>query len=174
MNQLTPEQLEWCEKHLRRGKWKVNPRGLIDVEGSVILRNQDFQHLPVSFGRVSGGFDLEGCRQLLTLEGSPWEVGGYFDCQKCVSIKTLEGAPQRVYSWFSCDGCKGLLTLKGAPQSVGGNFHCGNCESLPEWVHSLVYDYNTNKIKLWKEFLELHDKFLQKPNLAQAKNLGLF
>ena len=194
MKPLTSEQLEWCEKHLPEGKWKINNEGLVDVEGSVNFVNQNFQRLPVSFGRVSGGFDLEGCKNLLTLEGGPREVGGYFDCRGCISLKTLdgapqkvglsfdcrrctglqtlEGAPQNVDSWFSCEECTDLRNLKGAPQHVGG-FWCDGCVSLPEWVHSLANDFNEKKIS-WEEFLQTYDKFLQKPKLGQAKNLGLF
>ena len=173
MKQLTPQQLEWCEEYLPKGKWKVNPEGLVDVEDSVSLRRQDFQKLPVSFGKVSGCFDLEGCRQLLTLEGSPREVGNYFDCGSCISLKTLKGAPQRVGRWFGCEGCIGLETLKGAPQYIKGVFWCEGCTRLPEWAHSLVIDFRANRIS-WKKLLEIHDKFLKKPNLGQAKNLGLF
>ena len=169
MNQLTSEQLEWCEKHLPEGKWKVNEEGLVDVKSDVILRFRIFQRLPVAFGKVSGHFDLEGCKQLETLEGSPREVGGYFDCQRCISLKTLEGAPQQVGEFFDCRRCTSLQSLEGAPQRVGESFRCEGCTGLPEWVHELTKEFNEEKIT-WEEFL----KFLEKPRLAQAKNLGLF
>ena len=195
MNQLTSEQLKWCEKHLPKEKWKVNSQGLVDVEGNALLHNQTFQKLPVAFGRVSGHFDLEGCEQLLTLEGSPREVGEYFDCQGCISLKSLEGAPQRVSGGlycngctglqslkgapesvgksFWCNGCTGLQSLKGAPESVGKSFWCEGCTSLPEWVYGLAKELDDGKIT-WEELLQTHDKFLEKPQLVQAKNLGLF
>ena len=195
MNQLTPEQLEWCEQHLPEGLWKVNSQGLVDVEGNVDLRMQKIQRLPVNFGKVSGHFDIEGCKQLETLEGSPREVGFYFDCQGCVSLHSLKGAPQQVNSSFGCSyctglqtlegaprhvgdsfvcrGCTGLLNLKSAPQSVGNSFRCEECTGLPEWVHSLADDFSDGKIT-WEELLQTHDKFLRKPKLGQAKNLGLF
>ena len=173
MNQLTSEQLKWCEKHLPKEKWKVNSQGLVDVEGNALLHNQTFQKLPVAFGRVSGHFDLEGCEQLLTLEGSPREVGEYFDCQGCISLKSLEGAPQRVSGGLYCNGCTGLQSLKGAPESVGKSFWCEGCTSLPEWVYGLAKELDDGKIT-WEELLQTHDKFLEKPQLVQAKNLGLF
>ena len=173
MNQLTPEQLEWCDNYLSAGSWKVNSEGLVDVEGDVYLRNQEFQHLPVAFGKVSGLFDLEGCKQLLILEGSPRKVGEWFDCKGCTSLQTLVGAPLIVRRWFRCDGCTGLQSLEGAPQSVGGRFWCEECTGLPEWMHGLVNDFNEKKIS-WEEFLQLNEKFLQNPKLVQAKNLGLF
>ena len=195
MKQLTPEQLEWCEKHLPEGLWKVNPEGLVDVEGKVDLVNQNFQRLPVAFGRVSYYFDLEDCKQLLTLEGSPREVGEWFDCSGCIALPSLEGAPQKVGTWFSCDGCKALETLKGSPQLVGTLFSCSGCKGLqsldgvsqqvgrnlilegctglPEWVHSLAKDFRKRQIS-WGELLQFYEKLLHQPKLSQAKNLGLF
>ena len=194
MNHLTPEQLKWCEKHLPEGKWKVNSQGLVDVEGDVNFSNRKFRKLPVPFGRVNGDFDLDGCKQLMTLdgsprevsgyfdckgcisletlEGSPWEVGGWFSCLGCTRLQTLEGAPQRIGSWFNCMGCTSLQSLEGAPQSIGTSFFSKGCTSLPEWVHELAKEFNERKI-FWEELLELHEKFLQKPKLGQAKNLGL-
>ena len=195
MNQLTAEQLKWCEQHLPEGRWKLNTEGLVDVKGNVDLNEQNFQRLPVPFGRVNGHFDLEGCTQLLTLEGSPLEVGGWFDCGGCISLQSLKGAPQKVGEWFGCEGCTGLESVEGAPQyvklsfwcrgctkleslegvpqHVGESLDCDDCTSLPEWVHSLANDFNDEKIS-WEEFLKLHEKFIQKPKLAQAKKLGLF
>ena len=150
-SKLTSKQIKWCKQHLPEGKWKVNPEGLVDVEGDVFLRHQKFQKLPVLVGRVKGRFALDGCKQLLTLEGSPQKVGGWFDCDGCISLQSLTGAPQSVGRWFTCEGCTGL----------------------PEWVHELVNDFDEEKIT-WKELLQTHDKFLEKPQLVQAKNLGLF
>lgn len=170
---MTPEQLEWCEQHLPTGRWKVNEEGLVDVEGNVDFGYQKFKRLPVAFGRVSGCFDLECCKQLLTLEGSPREVGGYFDCQGCTSLQSLKGAPQIVKQWFNCEGCTGLQSLEGAPQSMGGWFNCSDCIGLPGWVYGLSKEFNKEKIS-WKELLQLHEKLLYRPKLGQAKNLGIF
>ena len=173
MNQLTPEQLKWCKQHLPKGNWKVNEEGLVDVEGEVYLRGQiTLQEFPVPFGKVSGWFDIEGCENLLTLEGGPREVGGYFDCRGCISLKNLKGAPKEVNGSFWCHRCTGLQSLEGAPRHVSRGFACDNCTGLPDWVHSLAKDYNENKIS-WEELLQLNEKFLQKPKLLQAKNLGL-
>ena len=173
MAELTTEQLEWCEQHLPKGKWKVNSQGLVDIEGNFSLRDKTLQRFPVSFGDVSDSFWCSHCTGLQSLEGAPRSVGGGFWCEGCTGLESLEGAPQRVGHWFSCNDCTGLETLEGVPGSVGEAFYCKGCTGLPEWVHSLANDFNEKEIT-WEELLQAYEKFLQKPKLGRAKNLGLF
>jgi hypothetical protein len=110
---------------------------------------------------------------LKTLEGAPQKVGGSFDCKGCTGLKTLEGAPQKVGGSFDCKGCTGLKTLEGAPQEVGIRLDFADCTGLLQWVHDLLKEYEKKEI-MWKELLQTHEKFLKRPNLVKAKNLGLF
>ena len=149
MKQLTPEQLAWCEQNL--AKWEINDEGLIDVYKPVILSGENFQKLPVHFGKATQSFDLSGCKELVTLEGAPHIVEGWFDCRSCKNLKSLEYIPKIVGTWFGCFGC----------------------ETLPEWTHALANSQLKKELN-WEEFLHAYEKLLQKPKLVQAKNLGLF
>jgi hypothetical protein len=130
MKELTKEQLEWCNRHLPKRRWKVNSQGRVDVKGDVDLAGLNFEKFPVPFGKISGSFNCSGCRSLTTLEGAPREVTEGFYCGGCTSLTSLEGAPQVVAGSFYCHGCTSLTTLKGAPQEVTGDFFCDGCTSL--------------------------------------------
>jgi hypothetical protein len=150
MKLLTREQLEWCEKNLITGRWKVNPEGRIDVRGNVDLQKQTFKKFPVPFGKIIGGsfycptsleslegapqsvsreFNCDNCFNLKSLEGAPKKVKT-FNCRNCRTIKDLKGAPQGEVEEFDCSGCRELLSLDGAPQKVSKRFWCGGCVRL--------------------------------------------
>jgi hypothetical protein len=148
---LTKEQLEWCEKHLTRNKWKVNSEGRVDVEDHVdldiqIYRERDYKKIPVPFGIVEGFFSCSGWPNLVSLENSPIGVWGGFYCSDCTSLKTLEGAP---------------LNIQGV-------IHIENCPALDPLHKEIANDYNDGKID-W----ETAHRFIHRPKLAQAHSLGL-
>ncbi len=116
---LTLEQEEFLNEYTR-GTWRVNPEGLVDIEGGFNCYNKGLKDLKgVKFGRVSGDF---GCSRnsLESLEGAPREVGGGFYCSGN-SLKTLEGAPQKVDVAFLCFD-NPLHSLEGVPETIRGEF----------------------------------------------------
>jgi hypothetical protein len=132
MKELTEEQLAWCEKHLPKGKWKINSRGSVDVEGDVRIgrwtRAEGDLGFPVPFGRVSGSFDCSENTLLKTLKGSPEECESFF-CYGCTQLTTLEGGPTTVANNFDCSSCTGLKNLIGAPEVVIF-LDAGRCKEL--------------------------------------------
>jgi len=118
---LTPEQVEFLNQHVR-GSWRVNPEGLVDVEGDFDCSKSDLNDLMgVRFGRVTGNFYCSW-NKLTTLEGSPREVRGNFHCHTN-KLTSLDGAPQKVGGDFNCYGNR-ITSLEGAPQEVKGSFIC--------------------------------------------------
>ncbi len=172
MKELTKKQLEWCEKYLMRGKWKVNSHGRVDVESDVFFchryENRKLEKFPIEFGKVTGRFDCSGCTSLTSLEGAPQVVTKSFDCHGCTSLTSLEGAPQRVTRGFDCRGCTSLTSLEGAPQKNAGGFYCDGCTSLDPLHLSIVTDYNDDKID-WPTAYKL----IHRPKLSKAYSLGL-
>lgn len=99
----------------------IHPDGTVDVEGDVSVPHATTE-LPVTFGRVTGGFYCNGTN-LKSLKGAPKYVGGAFDCTYARHLESLVGAPGYVGSRFYCCRTK-ITSLEGAPGYVGGTFHC--------------------------------------------------
>ena len=99
----------WCEE-MGIEKYTINSKGEIDVEGSVSLDRRDFKELPYKFGRVNGWFDMDYCKNLISLKNCPKYVGGDFGCDHCPKLDSLEGCPQEVGGEFFCRFCKRKFT----------------------------------------------------------------
>ena len=111
-NQVNKSDIEsWCEK-MGIENYTINHKGEIDVDDSVRLANKDFKELPYKFGVVKGYFNLEGCKNLISLKNCPYFVGDSFVCDKCSKLESLEGCPTKVENHFWCKGCKRKFTMK--------------------------------------------------------------
>ena len=95
----------WCEE-MGIQNYTINSKGEIDVDGEVDLRRNIFKELPYKFGKVNGRFDMEGCKNLISLKNCPDEIGGYFDVSTCNKLESLEGCPKEVGEDFYCYKCK--------------------------------------------------------------------
>ena len=95
----------WCDE-MGIKNYTINSKNEIDVDGSVNLKNNDFEELPYKFGRVTGYFCLEGCKNLTSLKNCPDYVNGYFDINYCSKLDSLEGCPKEVKGIFWCKNCK--------------------------------------------------------------------
>ena len=128
---------------------------VVDVDGNLIIKNHDIYTLTSDlfiFGKVTGSFDCEGCKKLISLKGAPIKVGWSFDCEGCDNLTSLEGAPKEVRGYFNCSRCKKLTSLEGAPKIVQGHFYCNDCSNLkslegaPEKVGTNFYCFNCNNL----------------------------
>ena len=95
----------WCEE-MDIKDYTINSKGEIDVRGEVDLRHNTFKELPYKFGKVNGRFDMEGCKNLISLKNCPNEIGRYFDVSVCKKLESLEGCPKEVGEDFYCYNCK--------------------------------------------------------------------
>ncbi len=130
---LTPEQEEFLNE-CTRGTWRVNPEGLVDIEGAFDCDGKGLKDLKgIKFGRVTGDF-ICSSNSLKTLEGAPREVGGDFWCTNNL-LKTLEGAPRKVDGRFLCLN-NPLQSLEGAPEIIGGEFYSDEL-NVPEGQWSI-------------------------------------
>ena len=100
-----------CEEMNIRN-YTINSQGEIDVDGYVYLGIKDFNELPYKFGRVTGYFDIDYCKNLISLKNCPDEVGGGFSCRYCTKLDSLEGCPKEVGGTFYCRRCKRKFTPK--------------------------------------------------------------
>ena len=101
----------WCEE-MGIKNYTINSQGEIDVDGSVDLMKRDLKELPYKFGKVNGGFSLNGNPNLTSLKNCPKEVGGYFSCSSCKKLDSLKGCPKYVGGDFYCVSCKREFTKK--------------------------------------------------------------
>ena len=106
---LKAEIEAWCEE-MGIENYTINSQGEIDVDGNVWLINKDFKELPYKFSRVTGYFDVDSNKNLISLKNCPDFVGGSFNCSLCRKLDSLEGCPKEVGSDFYCRGCKHKFT----------------------------------------------------------------
>src|SRR5574344_827955 len=80
----------WCEE-MGIKRYTINSQGEIDVDGCVNLNHKNFKELPYKFGRVDGCFEIDGCKNLISLKNCPNKVGYYFSGSICPQLDSLEG-----------------------------------------------------------------------------------
>lgn len=119
------------DKYIGKGKWTIDEKGMINVDGGVNLQYHNFRGSSIlekfgQFGKVTGDFNCSYCG-LNTLEGCPSYVGGKFICE-INELKDLLGGPGFVGSSYICSGNKTLVSLKGCPKIINGNFNCSGYE----------------------------------------------
>src|SRR5574344_858938 len=123
-NQSLKSEIEaWCDE-MGIKNYTINSQGEIDVKGNVNLTEKDFKELPFKFGIVKGYFDMDYCKNLISLKNSPNYVEGYFSCDFCKKLISLKKCPDRVGKYFSCGGCSQLDSLEGCPNMVEEKFWC--------------------------------------------------
>jgi hypothetical protein len=98
--------------------YTINPDNSIDVNGSVDLKYNNLEKLPIKFRTVTGNFYCHR-NKLKSLEGAPESVGGDFDCSDN-DLTSLEGSPESVGGCFKCRNNK-LRNLKGCSKTINGN-----------------------------------------------------
>ena len=104
----------WCDE-MGIKDYTINFKGEIDVDGNVSLsgiRDFDFEELPYKFGKVTGYFSLDDCKNLISLKNCPDYVKMSFYCNKCTNLVSLEGCPKEVGGTFSIRGSKKNFSKK--------------------------------------------------------------
>jgi hypothetical protein len=144
------EVAEICKKFGIKN-WSIRD-GLVDVDGSVFLRERGLTKLPLKFGVVSSYFNCSW-NKLTTLEGAPKEVGVDFYCGDN-KLTTLEGAPKEVGGDFRCS-YNNLTTLKGVPKIINGNFDCSyndltTLEHFPDVKSNIYIGDNLLPMEIYK------------------------
>ena len=88
--ELTTEQEGFLNRYVK-GTWRINPEGLVDVEGDFDCSLSGIKSLMgIRFGSVSVDFYCHR-NQLTSLEGAPREVGRNFHCNmNPISDQTIE------------------------------------------------------------------------------------
>ena len=99
----------WCEE-MGIKNYTINSQGEIDVNGHVELKYNDFEELPYKFGMVTGYFNIEDNKNLISLKNCPNHVGDSFVCDNCPKLDSLEGCPKEVKWKFYCRECKRKFT----------------------------------------------------------------
>lgn len=100
-------------------KVTIHPDGSVDVDGDVEIWNQDWEKLPIKFGKT-GPFWINST-PLTTLDGCPHTCSGFWISN--LKITTLEGGPKHVHGDYGFGQCL-ITSLIGAPEKVTGKFDC--------------------------------------------------
>jgi hypothetical protein len=149
-------------------KDKFEKTGILDVRGSVCLRDRQLTELPFKFGEILGDFycsfnkltSLKGCpikvngdfrcsfNQLTSLEFGPKDVMGEYSCSNN-NLNSLKGSPKKISKCYDCSSNQ-LTSLKYGPSEIGGDFDCRrnkltNLEFGPRIVGG-NYDCTNNRL----------------------------
>ena len=111
----TKQKIEEFLKQYNINNYTINDDLSVDVDGDVNLSEQNFEELPVNFGKVTGYFYCESCPNLITLEGAPKEMGKNLWCCSCINLISLKGFPKEIVGYFGCYKCSQLSSLQYAP-----------------------------------------------------------
>jgi hypothetical protein len=130
---------EWCKEFSIENYEIV--KGLVNVNGEVIMSELELSQIPINFGIVTGYFDCSA-NILTSLDGCPIEVEDMFNCGYN-KLTTLINAPNKVNSSFSCDDNE-LISLEGCPVKIYGHFTCryNKLTSLSGGPADVYYNYN--------------------------------
>ena len=116
---VTPEQSLWLNK-VCIGSWTLKAPGVINVEGSVDIRDKSDHITPegenfhgLKFGKVEGYFDCGKSPQMTHLGGTPREVTGSFYFKEG-KLPNLVDGPVTVGSKYQVTE-SGLESLEGCP-----------------------------------------------------------
>lgn len=113
------------------GKYKINSRGEIDVEGDVKIDSRalglqnsilkDFGQ----FGKVTGKFEVSG-RLVRSLEGCPRECGKFTVSR--TSIENLKFMPQKINEEVALFYNGSLISFRGIPENLTGGLFVTSSE----------------------------------------------
>lgn len=135
---------KWMKSH-NIENYKIQPDGMIDVDGEVRLDQMRMPKLPgpVKFGTVTGDF-ICSSTGLTSLRGCPEHVGtsefgGDFMCDYNDNV-SLEGGPKTVGGSYSCTGCENLESLQHMAEKIGGSIFAQNLPKLKtlQGIHKTV------------------------------------
>lgn len=137
------------------GKWSVNEKGEISIEGNLncqsylkSIKKLNTGYLPsLDIIYISGDFNCSD-NNLISLKNSPRIIGGSFKCFSN-NITSLEFSPKEVGLNFDCMYNQ-IRSLEGCPESIDGNFIAdfNNLENLiggPKYVGG-DYRVSTNNL----------------------------
>ena len=160
MKKLTQEQIYFLTMYVR-GKWVLNNKGEIDVDGNVDFEEKDIEEIPVQFGKVSGYFDCSW-NNLTSLKGSPRWVGGYFRCNNKNKLTSLKYCPKYIGGRFTFFNNK-IENLDYFPEYVGGyidgHYHKGNPGNFTQedYEKALKLSRLNDRKRKIKQIKELND-----------------
>lgn len=148
----------WLEsKNIKN--FTINNDLTVDVNGNVELSNRyrvyNKEHLPIQFGKVTGNFDISN-NNLVSLEGSPFEVGGNFNCSNNEDLKSLDYIPSKI---------SGKLSVYSYINSI---------EDLKvyEIIVDSEYTEYSNTLKSYLENKKLQEKIIaETPKLQETQNI---
>lgn len=122
---IAPEG-ESTENERLKERIHIHPDGTVDVHdignfsGIKIYLGPSEKKLPIKFGFVDGYFSLGACRDLTTLEGSPYQCRNFW-MNGLSKIKNLKGGPKIINGDYRAYG-SGITSLEGSPEEVRGTF----------------------------------------------------
>jgi hypothetical protein len=90
--QLTPEQIDWCDKSIPGG-WYVDESGKVGMYTVNPTVRTSSKTIPVKLMDCKN-LTLDRCSKLISLEGLPDEVRERVDIEECASLESLEHLPK--------------------------------------------------------------------------------
>lgn len=129
------ESLKGCPKKFKMGLFNdcgiKSLEGMPErVEGMIDLKRTKIKNLIGAPKYVGGMFDIDECKNLVSLEGAPEYVGGNFFCDECPNLESLIGGPKEVGLSYCVRSNDALRSFKGVAKTIGVSFDGEMCQSL--------------------------------------------
>lgn len=129
---------QWLEQQSIT-KYTINKDLTVDVDNSVILRNNELQNFPVQFGIVNGDFDC-AYNQLTSLKGIPHKINGCLYCSHN-QLTHFDCFPNYIDNHIYCSG-NPIVNMNDFSCMFNGSFehNIGNGKHIEGFENFYVAD----------------------------------
>lgn len=160
--------------------YTILPNLTVDVHQSVNLHGQCKHFIPIQFGTVEGDFDCSN-NELLSLEGSPFNVLGKFFCGYNL-LRNFEYLPIHIRSHLYCSGNPKLVKFPHHEVKVHSIYFDDTSPFLvkeakklrpllvsnKEGIYTVVFNSIKDKLQIVKEHNQLN-KVIEQQNTKKNK-----
>ena len=118
---LTPDQIDWCNYHIKHKSWRVNDNGEVYTPYALeLMRKREIVEIPVQFWMKTPKDFILSETSIKNLKGSPKHVKG-LNITSCNNLESFQGGPETAKYVVVMD-CLKLKTLQGAPVTEDWSF----------------------------------------------------
>lgn len=118
---LTPDQIDWCNYHIKHKSWRVNDKGEVYTPHALeFARKGEIVEIPVQFWMGTPKDFILSSTSVKNLKGSPKHVK-HLNISFCNNLESLQGGPETAEQVIVMD-CIKLKTLQGGPVAKKWSF----------------------------------------------------
>jgi hypothetical protein len=168
---LTPDQIDWCNYHIKHKNWKVNDNGEVYTPYALeFTRKREIVEIPVQFWMKTPKDFVLSETSIKNLKGSPKHVKG-LNVTFCNDLESFQGGPETADYVMVMD-CLKLKTLQGGPVAEEWTFAPTTKDRLKVEIELL--ENHSDLFNIWVRTTEKLEDFIQKHRgKIHGKKFGL-